>query len=170
MDGGTTEIVIEAAHFEPVSISRTARRHKLGSEASRRFERGTDPQATSAAAQRAVDLLVLLAGGTAEPGVTEVASPSAPRTVAMPADHPDRVAGTAYGRETVVRRLQEIGCGVESGPHTAARRRTATSSSSPCRAGAPTWPSPTTSRKRSSGSKATRTCPRPCPGRPPAAV
>ncbi|SEG53605.1 phenylalanyl-tRNA synthetase beta subunit [Actinacidiphila yanglinensis] len=107
---GTTEIVIEAAHFDPVSIARTARRHKLGSEASRRFERGTDPQATSAAAQRAVDLLVLLAGGTAEPGVTEIAVPAEPRTVAMAADHPDRVAGTRYGRETVVRRLQQIGC------------------------------------------------------------
>jgi phenylalanyl-tRNA synthetase beta chain len=112
--GGTSEIVIEAAHFAPVSIARTARRHKLGSEASRRFERGTDPQATSAAAQRAVDLLVLLAGGTSEPGVTDVVSPSAPRTVAMAADHPDRVAGTVYGRATVVRRLQEIGCDVES--------------------------------------------------------
>ena len=111
-DSGTTEIVIEAAHFAPVSIARTARRHKLGSEASRRFERGTDPQATSAAAQRAVDLLVLLAGGKAEAGVTEVIAPSAPRTIAMPADHPDKVAGTEYGRETVVRRLQEIGCDV----------------------------------------------------------
>jgi phenylalanyl-tRNA synthetase beta chain len=112
VDSGTTEIVIEAAHFAPVSIARTARRHKLASEASRRFERGTDPQATSAAAQRAVDLLVLLAGGSADPGVTEVVSPSAPHTVAMPADHPDRVAGTEYGREIVVRRLQEIGCDV----------------------------------------------------------
>ncbi|WP_329130185.1 phenylalanine--tRNA ligase subunit beta [Streptomyces sp. NBC_01476] len=111
-DRGTTEIVIEAAHFAPVSVARTARRHKLASEASRRFERGTDPEATSAAAQRAVDLLVLLAGGSADPGVTEVVTPSAPRTIAMPADHPDRVAGTTYGRETVVRRLQQIGCDV----------------------------------------------------------
>ncbi|MGA5408607.1 phenylalanine--tRNA ligase subunit beta [Streptomyces lavendulocolor] len=109
---GTTEVVIEAAHFDAVSIARTARRHKLSSEASRRFERGVDPQAAAAAAQRTVDLLVLLAGGTAEAGVTEVVAPSAPRTVTMPADHPDRVAGVAYGRETVVRRLQEVGCDV----------------------------------------------------------
>ncbi|MET7932760.1 phenylalanine--tRNA ligase subunit beta [Streptomyces sp. NPDC005322] len=109
---GTTEVVIEAAHFSPVSIARTARRHKLSSEASRRFERGVDPEATSAAAQRTVDLLVLLAGGTAEAGVTEVISPSAPHTITLPADHPDRVAGVTYGRETVVRRLQQIGCDV----------------------------------------------------------
>ncbi|MFI0942039.1 phenylalanine--tRNA ligase subunit beta [Streptomyces sp. NPDC021020] len=111
-DGGSADVVIEAAHFAPIPIARTSRRHKLGSEASRRFERGTDPLATSAAAQRTVDLLVLLAGGTAEPGVTEIAAPVAPRTIAMRADHPDKVAGTDYGRETVVRRLQEIGCDV----------------------------------------------------------
>ncbi|MFJ8131800.1 phenylalanine--tRNA ligase subunit beta [Streptomyces hydrogenans] len=109
---GSSEVVIEAAHFDAISIARTARRHKLSSEASKRFERGVDPQAAAAAAQRCVDLLVLLAGGTAEAGVTEIAAPSAPRTVTMPANHPDRVAGVAYGRETVVRRLQEVGCDV----------------------------------------------------------
>ncbi|MEV7532408.1 phenylalanine--tRNA ligase subunit beta [Streptomyces hydrogenans] len=109
---GSSEVVIEAAHFDAISIARTARRHKLSSEASKRFERGVDPQAAAAAAQRCVDLLVLLAGGTAEAGVTEIAAPSAPRTVTMPANHPDKVAGVAYGRETVVRRLQEVGCDV----------------------------------------------------------
>jgi phenylalanyl-tRNA synthetase beta chain len=112
LENATTDVVIEAAHFDAVSIARTARRHKLSSEASRRFERGVDPQAAAAAAQRTVDLLVLLAGGTAEAGVTEISAPSAPRTITIPADHPDKVAGVAYGRETVVRRLQEIGCDV----------------------------------------------------------
>jgi phenylalanyl-tRNA synthetase beta chain len=112
LENATTDVVIEAAHFNAVSIARTARRHKLSSEASRRFERGVDPAAAAAAAQRTVDLLVLLAGGTAEAGVTEVVAPSAPRTISIPADHPDKVAGVTYGRETVVRRLQEIGCDV----------------------------------------------------------
>ncbi|MFI0239436.1 phenylalanine--tRNA ligase subunit beta [Streptomyces sp. NPDC016845] len=109
---GTTDVVIEAAHFDALTIARASRRHKLSSEAAKRFERGTDPQATAAAAQRVVDLLVLLAGGTAEQGVTEVIAPGAPRTITIPADHPDKVAGVAYGRETVVRRLQEVGCDV----------------------------------------------------------
>ncbi|MER6147101.1 phenylalanine--tRNA ligase subunit beta [Streptomyces hirsutus] len=112
LDQATSEVVVEAAHFDPVAIARTARRHKLSSEASRRFERGVDPQAAAAAAQRTVDLLVLLAGGTAEAGVTEVVAPSAPHTLTIPADHPDKVAGVAYGRETVVRRLQQVGCDV----------------------------------------------------------
>ncbi|MBQ1098076.1 phenylalanine--tRNA ligase subunit beta [Streptomyces sp. b94] len=108
----TTDVVIEAAHFNQVAIARTARRHKLSSEASRRFERGVDPQAAAAAAQRTVDLLVLLAGGTAEAGVTEISAPPVPHTIRVPADHPDKVAGVEYGRETVVRRLQEVGCDV----------------------------------------------------------
>ncbi|MFD4503160.1 phenylalanine--tRNA ligase subunit beta [Streptomyces sp. NPDC058457] len=112
VENATTDVVIEAAHFDAVAIARTARRHKLSSEASRRFERGVDPQAAAAAAQRTVDLLVLLAGGTAEAGVTEVIAPSAPHTITVPANHPDQVAGVEYGREIVVRRLQEVGCDV----------------------------------------------------------
>ncbi|MFJ5033794.1 phenylalanine--tRNA ligase subunit beta [Streptomyces sp. NPDC088560] len=109
---GTTDVVIEAAHFDAVAIARTSRRQKLLSEASRRFERGVDPQAAAAAAQRTVDLLVLLAGGTAEAGVTEIIAPSAPHTITVPANHPDKVAGVDYGRESVVRRLQQVGCDV----------------------------------------------------------
>ncbi|MFJ8491780.1 phenylalanine--tRNA ligase subunit beta [Streptomyces sp. NPDC094038] len=112
VENATTDVVIEAAHFDAVAIARTARRHKLSSEASRRFERGVDPQAAAAAAQRTVDLLVLLAGGTAEAGVTEAIAPSAPHTITVAANHPDRVAGVEYGREIVVRRLQEVGCDV----------------------------------------------------------
>ncbi|MFF4488414.1 phenylalanine--tRNA ligase subunit beta [Streptomyces sp. NPDC001544] len=112
LENASTDVVIEAAHFNAVAIARTARRHKLLSEASRRFERGVDPLAAAAAAQRTVDLLVLLAGGTAEAGVTEIIAPSAPHTITLPANHPDKVAGVDYGRETVVRRLQEVGCDV----------------------------------------------------------
>ncbi|MBI4899173.1 MAG: phenylalanine--tRNA ligase subunit beta [Actinobacteria bacterium] len=66
----TTKILIEAASFAPVRISRTARRHKLPSEASRRFERWVDPAAAYSAAHRVADLLVELAGGTVAPAET----------------------------------------------------------------------------------------------------
>ena len=73
MGGGTTEmtektrnVLIEAAVFDTVTIARTARRHKLPSEASRRFERGVDPLLPFVAARRVADLMVELAGGTLE--------------------------------------------------------------------------------------------------------
>ncbi|WP_217181379.1 phenylalanine--tRNA ligase subunit beta [Streptomyces sp. AC495_CC817] len=71
MGGGTTEmsettrnVLIEAATFDPVTIARSARRHKLPSEASKRFERGVDPLIPFVAARRVADLMVELAGGT----------------------------------------------------------------------------------------------------------
>ncbi|RAJ60671.1 phenylalanyl-tRNA synthetase beta subunit [Streptomyces sp. Amel2xB2] len=109
---GTTEVVVEAAHFDPVTVARTSRRHRISSEASRRFERGVDPEAAAAAAQRTVDLLVLLGGGTAEAGVTYFVTPHGPHTIKIPASHPGRVAGVDYPREAVVRRLQQVGCDV----------------------------------------------------------
>ncbi|HEX3679936.1 MAG TPA: phenylalanine--tRNA ligase subunit beta, partial [Galbitalea sp.] len=63
----TSRVLIEAANFDPTSIARTARRHKLPSEASKRFERGVDPKVAGPAAARVAQLLVDLAGGTVEP-------------------------------------------------------------------------------------------------------
>jgi phenylalanyl-tRNA synthetase beta chain len=60
----TEAVLIESAHFDPVSIRRTARRYGLSTESSYRFERGTDPTTTLAAADRAAALLAEFAGGT----------------------------------------------------------------------------------------------------------
>jgi phenylalanyl-tRNA synthetase beta chain len=110
----TTDVLIEGAHFDPVAVARAARRHKLPSEASRRFERGVDPNAAPAAVQRTADLLVLLGQGEADPAVTvESTRPTQPAPIAIDAALPGRVAGLDYTRETVVGRLQEIGCAVE---------------------------------------------------------
>ncbi|MEY9860236.1 phenylalanyl-tRNA synthetase beta chain [Catenulispora sp. GAS73] len=107
---GSTEVVVEAAYFEATSIARTVRRHKLHSEASKRFERGADPAAAAAAAQRVVDLLVELAGGTAEAGVTVVGEVTRPAPITIPWTHPGRVAGVDYTREETERRLLQVGC------------------------------------------------------------
>jgi phenylalanyl-tRNA synthetase beta chain len=110
----TADVLIEAAHWEPVTVARTARRHKLPSEAAKRFERGVDPRAAAAAVQRTVDLLALLGGGAADTAVTvESTRPAAPPAIAIDVTLPGRVAGLDYSRETVVGRLQEVGCAVE---------------------------------------------------------
>jgi phenylalanyl-tRNA synthetase beta chain len=109
----TTDVLFEAAHWDPVTVARTARRHKLPSEASKRFERGVDPQLTPVAAARAAALLREYAGGSVDKGVTDVYA-VAPRTpITMAADLPARTAGVAYPDERVVDLLTEIGCTVE---------------------------------------------------------
>ena len=111
--GATTrDVLIEAAHFEPVTIARSARRHKLPSEASRRFERGVDPALAAAAAQLAVDLLVEHGGGVADADVTDVGTPAAPAPVRMHIDFPSKIVGIVYLESEVVSILQSIGCTV----------------------------------------------------------
>ncbi|MFG1878287.1 phenylalanine--tRNA ligase subunit beta, partial [Sphaerisporangium sp. NPDC049003] len=112
ISGTSTDLVIEAAHFSATGTARMSRRHNLVSEASRRFERGVDRELPLYASWRAVQLLVAFGGGTADAGVTHAHVDAEPATITIPADHPDRVAGVAYGRDTVVRRLEQVGCTV----------------------------------------------------------
>jgi len=108
----TRDVLIEAAHFEPVTIARSARRHKLPSEASRRFERGVDPALAAAAAQLAVDLLVEHGGGVADPEVTDVGRPADPAAVTMHVGFPTQLVGIVYDDSEVVSILESIGCSV----------------------------------------------------------
>ncbi len=110
----TTRIVIEAAHFDPATIFRGQRRHKLPSEASRRFERGVDPTIPEAAADRVAELLVRYGGGTVEPGVTKVGAAAGRRTVSMAADLPGRVTGMEISVATTLANLRAVGCEVEA--------------------------------------------------------
>jgi phenylalanyl-tRNA synthetase beta chain len=109
------DLVIEAAHFSARGTARMSRRHRLFSEASARFERGVDPELQQRAAAKAAVLLTGLAGGTMVPGCTFAYAPAEPVVIVLAADYPDRVAGVAYGLETVTRRLRQVGCTV-TGP------------------------------------------------------
>jgi phenylalanyl-tRNA synthetase beta chain len=111
----TTDVVIEAAHFDPVVIARSSRRHKLSSEASRRFEREVDPALPRYAAQRVADLLAELAGGTIQPDETVIDTHLLPKRVTLRADHAARVAGAPISVEESVRHLRDVGCSV-AGP------------------------------------------------------
>ena len=108
----TTRILVEAARFDEVSIARTARRHRLPSEASKRYERGVDPQLAPVAAQRVVDLLVGLAGGTDTGRVTAVDHTHAPSAIELPAGYPTARVGVDYSPEVVQRTLTAIGAAV----------------------------------------------------------
>ncbi|MDP9693714.1 UNVERIFIED_ORG: phenylalanyl-tRNA synthetase beta chain [Arthrobacter globiformis] len=109
----TNAVLIEAAHFEEVSIARSRRRHKLPSEASKRFERGVDWQVANIAAQRAVDLLVELAGGTAEEAGTDVGTAPDPVTIALPGEYPAARIGIDFTEEQIVTSLEDLGAVLE---------------------------------------------------------
>ncbi|HAT1131091.1 phenylalanine--tRNA ligase subunit beta [Corynebacterium striatum] len=112
-ENGTTNVYFEAANWDSITVARTLRRHKLSSEASRRFERGVDPAIVEVALDVACALLVQIAGGTIEAGRTLVGEVARPQQITMRATKPSEYAGVEYSRETVVNRLQEVGCEVE---------------------------------------------------------
>lgn len=113
VSGSTRDVLIEAAHFEEISIARSRRRHRLPSEASKRFERGVDPMVADVAAQRAVELLVSLAGGTADPHGTDVFPAYTATTINLAADYPARRVGIDFSAEQIEGTLRELGAGVE---------------------------------------------------------
>jgi len=112
IDETSTDLVIEAAHFDARGTAKMSRRHKLHSEASYRFERGVDRELPLRASAKAVAMLSGLDGQGARvvPGCTHASAEVAPVLISMAADYPDKVAGVVYGRDTVVRRLREVGC------------------------------------------------------------
>lgn len=67
----TTEVLLESAYFNPVSIRQTARALWMDTEASYRFERGTDPEIVAAASNRAAALIAELAGGEVLSGIVD---------------------------------------------------------------------------------------------------
>ncbi|WP_150460594.1 phenylalanine--tRNA ligase subunit beta [Nesterenkonia ebinurensis] len=108
----TSTVVIEAAHFDPITVARSKRRHKLPSEASKRFERGVDTQLQAIAAQRAADLLVEIAGGTDTSEFTQVGEPVLPEPIALDPDLPERIIGVPYGLQQITQTLTDIGAEV----------------------------------------------------------
>ncbi|MFD7025162.1 phenylalanine--tRNA ligase subunit beta [Promicromonospora sukumoe] len=109
----TTDVLVEAAHFDQITVARTSRRHKLSSEAAKRFERGVDPLLPAVAAQRVVDLLVELGGGMADPAVSDLDETRAPAPITLKVTEPTRLSGVEYTPEQVRSTLEEIGAGVE---------------------------------------------------------
>lgn len=108
----TVNVLIEAAHFESISISRSASRHKLPTEASKRFERGVDFELAPVAAQRVVDILVEYGGGSASGRVSDLNNTKPFAEIVMPLHEPARLTGVEYDQETITGLLKDVGCEV----------------------------------------------------------
>jgi phenylalanyl-tRNA synthetase beta chain len=113
----TTRIVLESAYFDPRSVRRTARALRLPSEASRRFERGVDPEGVPRAAHRAAALIVEVAGGQSAAGLVDVyPQPEAPRTIRITPAEVNGLLGETYSANTIATTLGSLGFGVTAEP------------------------------------------------------
>ena len=97
----TTEVFLEAAYFNPVSIRKTSKRQGLKTDASFRYERGIDPTATMTAARRAALLICDLAGATVVGAPQECcAEPFEKRRVALSWARMNALIGKELSAET----------------------------------------------------------------------
>jgi phenylalanyl-tRNA synthetase beta chain len=110
----TVDVLFEAAHWDPVMVSRTARRHKLFSEAAKRWERGVDPALPLVALDRAVALLVEYGGGATDGNVLDIDHVVPPRPLTIDPALPGRWAGVPYPAARVVETLGAVGCEVST--------------------------------------------------------
>ena len=105
----TVSIALEAAHFDSVAVAQNSRRHMLSSEASRRFERGVDPELAELASARAAHLLIEYAGATYV-GSSIKKSPLKLSTISITAAGISALIGTPYTDKEIQKSLLAMGC------------------------------------------------------------
>jgi len=106
----TGEVILESACFERASVAHTGRRLFLRTEASVRFERGSDPQMAPVAAARAAALMAQLAGGrVATPAVDAEPRPFEPRRTMLRPSRTDHVLGIEVALQAQKNHLRSLG-------------------------------------------------------------
>jgi len=118
VNDNTVNIFLESAYFDSVHIRKTSKRHGLQTDASFRFERGTDPNITIYALKRAATLIKEIAGGTISSEIKDVYPvPINPWQVEINLANVDRLIGKSIDREVIKTILSDLEIGIteESG-------------------------------------------------------
>ncbi len=111
----TRDLLIESADFAPLSVRRTARRLKLHSPSSFRFERRVDPVGLDWASRRCCELILEIAGGTLASGMIESHPLPQPHpAIALRWSQIERILGIQVSQADVRRILQALGCQEQS--------------------------------------------------------
>ncbi|MFL5663317.1 MAG: phenylalanine--tRNA ligase subunit beta, partial [Ktedonobacteraceae bacterium] len=109
----TTTVLLEAANFQAANVRRTSVKLGLRTDASSRFEKGLDPELTVVAANRAMQLMAELAGGTVHPGIVDsYPKPAQPRTISFSTHEVEWLSGVKVTQHEVVEALSSLGFGV----------------------------------------------------------
>jgi phenylalanyl-tRNA synthetase beta chain len=115
ISGTTTTVLIESAYFVPASVRRTSKMLGVSTDSSQRFERGTDPNGTMRAADRAAQLLEELAAGEILNGAIDIYPREiAPRVIAVRTKRVNSILGTRIAASRMKKDLQSIGIGVKA--------------------------------------------------------
>ena len=106
----TTNVFLESAYFDPVSIRKTARRHQLSTDASFRYERGCDPNNTLYVLKRCALLIQEVAGGEIAMEITDQGKTTfEPFPIELNIDRVNALIGKEIGEELI----EHILCAME---------------------------------------------------------
>ncbi len=109
----TTEVFLESASFNPVHIRKTSKHHALKTDASFRFERGTDPEITVYALKRAADLICRISGAEVTSEITDLYPEKIqPAEFTFSFDYLDKFCGLSIDREKVKSILSSTGISI----------------------------------------------------------
>ena len=110
----TSDVLIESAYFEPTSILRTSKRLGIRTEASSRFERGTDHEGTKLAVERAAWLMSELSGGVVAAGDIDVyPNPISPVSIDLRPERVNQLLGTQIAKNETVEILKKLEMEIE---------------------------------------------------------
>ncbi|NLG63638.1 MAG: phenylalanine--tRNA ligase subunit beta, partial [Candidatus Cloacimonetes bacterium] len=110
----TVDVLLECALFDPATTRRTRNALGLSTDASYRFERGVDPEGMETALRRAVDLIVAVAGGTADGAAHVGAEPRPRRTIVLRESRVEQVLGVPFTTAQLAELLAPIGFDVDA--------------------------------------------------------
>lgn len=110
----TTDVALEVAHFDPVTIRKTAKRHGLSTDAHYRFERGVDPSLPPRASARAAALIAEVAGGVVHPDFTDRGSAPAVAEVHFRPARVEFLMAVDIPEDRQKRYLEALGCDVDT--------------------------------------------------------
>jgi phenylalanyl-tRNA synthetase beta chain len=111
---GTKNIALEAAHWNPGMIRKTAKRHGLSTDAHYRYERGVDPNLSPLAVARGAQLIAELGGGKVHAGYTDVGGDQALKDILFRPSRVEFLMGFAVDAKTQQGYLEHLGCSVNT--------------------------------------------------------
>lgn len=107
----THNVLLESAYFSPRSIRKTSKQLGLSSDASQRFERGADPNATIYSINRAAQLIAELAGGEIQKGIIDVyQKPFSSVKIDLSLQRVNNILGTSLNANQIIKLLESIDC------------------------------------------------------------
>lgn len=108
----TTSLLVEAAAFDARSVRRTRKAMNINTDASYRFERGSDPTAAARGSNRVSELILEVAGGEVGEFIDEYPAPPETRSIKIRRSHTRKLLGLSLGVEEIGRLLERLGFGL----------------------------------------------------------